>query len=117
VAASSSRSAGMGCSGGSGCNAKRVSTVGLSSGGRRRKAAVGSDHLDEPGDTEMDVALHRLETRLAALEALVTRSCVECERLQPDGEPGWKMYVTVDDEPALYCPECAEREFGAGSAR
>jgi hypothetical protein len=60
---------------------KRVSTVGLSSGGKRRKAAVGSDHLDEPGETEMDVALHRLETRLAALEALIARSCVECERL------------------------------------
>lgn len=80
------------------------------------EAARMPDHGDEPGDPEMDFALHRLAMRIAALEAMIARSCVECERLQPDGEPGWEMYVTVDDEPALYCPECAEREFGAGSA-
>lgn len=62
-----------------------------------------TDHLDEPGDAEMDVALHRLKAR-------------KCERVQPDDEPGWKMYVTVDDKPALYCPECAAREFGGDDA-
>ena len=42
--------------------------------------------------------------------------CVECGREQPNGECGWKAYLTTDeDEPAqavLYCPECATREFG-----
>jgi hypothetical protein len=43
-------------------------------------------------------------------------SCVECSRVQPEGARGWKAYLTTDEEvPAetvVYCPECAEREFG-----
>jgi hypothetical protein len=42
--------------------------------------------------------------------------CVECGREQPPGERGWKAYLSVGEgEPAeavVYCPECAEREFG-----
>ena len=42
--------------------------------------------------------------------------CVECGRKQRAGEPGWKAYLTTDeDEPAeavVYCAEGAEREFG-----
>ena len=42
--------------------------------------------------------------------------CVECGREQAASEPGWKAYLTTDeDEPAeavVYCPECARREFG-----
>ena len=34
----------------------------------------------------------------------------------PPAPRGWKAYLTTDeDEPAeavVYCPECAEREFG-----
>jgi hypothetical protein len=34
----------------------------------------------------------------------------------PSPERGWRLYLTVDeDEPAeavIYCPICAEREFG-----
>jgi hypothetical protein len=45
--------------------------------------------------------------------------CVECGREQPAGEPGWKAYLTVDDEPAeavFYCPACAASEFGGGTS-
>jgi hypothetical protein len=47
----------------------------------------------------------------------VASTCVECGRVPslPDAR-GWHAYLTVDeDEPveaAVYCPECAEREFG-----
>jgi hypothetical protein len=44
-------------------------------------------------------------------------TCVECSREQAASKRGWKAYLTVDeDEPAeavVYCPACAEREFGA----
>jgi hypothetical protein len=43
--------------------------------------------------------------------------CVECVREPREGERGWRAYLTTDeDEPAkavVYCPMCAEREFGA----
>jgi hypothetical protein len=42
--------------------------------------------------------------------------CVECGRAQTDDERGWRSHLTTDEgEPAeavVYCPECAEREFG-----
>jgi hypothetical protein len=40
--------------------------------------------------------------------------CVECGAESEAGE-GWKAYLTADAEPAVYCPDCAEREFGPGS--
>jgi hypothetical protein len=41
--------------------------------------------------------------------------CVECGRTSPPAEPaGWRAYLTVDDEVAVYCPDCAAREFGDG---
>ena len=49
--------------------------------------------------------------------ALIPR-CVECEAVWPPAdEERWRAYIGGDDleEPAevvLYCPECAEREFG-----
>jgi hypothetical protein len=43
-------------------------------------------------------------------------TCVECGREQGISEPGWRAYLTTDEEePAeaiVYCPECASREFG-----
>ena len=38
--------------------------------------------------------------------------CVECGRVSREGERGWAARLTVDDEVAVYCPECDEREFG-----
>jgi hypothetical protein len=44
------------------------------------------------------------------------QACVECGREQASVARGWRAYLTVDeDEPVeavVYCPECAEREFG-----
>jgi hypothetical protein len=31
-----------------------------------------------------------------------------------EGQRGWTARLTVDDEVAVYCPECDEREFGDG---
>ena len=50
-------------------------------------------------------------------EATEPLRCVECGRVQTAaGARGWRAYLTTDeDEPAeavVYCPECAEREFG-----
>ena len=48
-------------------------------------------------------------------------TCEECGREQADDERGWRSYLTTDeDEPAVaivYCPRCAEREFGPGEDR
>jgi hypothetical protein len=33
------------------------------------------------------------------------------------GDPRWKAYLTIDSEAVIYCPECAEREFGSDPSR
>jgi hypothetical protein len=46
-------------------------------------------------------------------------SCVECGVGSPDGARGWRGCridePELDEPPALafFCPDCAEREFGA----
>lgn len=42
---------------------------------------------------------------------------VECSRVSGESERGWTARLTVDDEIVVYCPECDEREFGAGVGR
>lgn len=37
--------------------------------------------------------------------------CVECGLVSDDGAEGWRTYLTIDDEPAMYCPTCAREEF------
>jgi hypothetical protein len=45
--------------------------------------------------------------------------CEECAR-ESDwgdvfthmGDPRWGAYLSIDNEAVIYCPECAEREFG-----
>jgi RNase P subunit RPR2 len=39
--------------------------------------------------------------------------CKECDRVSHENERGWTARLTVDDQVAVYCPECDEREFGA----
>ena len=34
-------------------------------------------------------------------------------RENPDDE--WRAYLDVDDDLPVFCPECAEREFGGGA--
>jgi hypothetical protein len=50
--------------------------------------------------------------------------CVECGHVQTADERGWRSLLTVDDaddpepvEAVVYCPSCAEREFGSPSSR
>ena len=42
--------------------------------------------------------------------------CIECGREEASDERGWKAYLTTDEDEAaeavVYCPDCAEREFG-----
>jgi len=40
-------------------------------------------------------------------------TCAECGR-SPEGGETWRIYFTdkVAREAVIYCPECAEREFG-----
>jgi hypothetical protein len=49
-------------------------------------------------------------------EATEPLRCVECGRVQAAPVACWVAYLTTDeDEPAeaiVYCPECAELEFG-----
>jgi len=39
--------------------------------------------------------------------------CVECGRVSGGNGRGWTARLTVDDEIAVYWPECDEGEFGA----
>ena len=43
--------------------------------------------------------------------------CAECGRQPRDDENAadeWRAYLDVDDDLQVFCPECAEREFGTG---
>jgi hypothetical protein len=42
--------------------------------------------------------------------------CSECHRVwRPDARERWLAYLDCDDDVWLFCPACADREFGAGS--
>jgi hypothetical protein len=43
--------------------------------------------------------------------SLATITCVECGR-QPRASELWRLYFADVGEVAIYCPECAKREFG-----
>jgi hypothetical protein len=45
----------------------------------------------------------------------LTIHCQECRGSWDDPSERWRLYLTDDDPPlsAMYCPECAEREFGS----
>jgi hypothetical protein len=43
--------------------------------------------------------------------------CVECGRVSRENQRGWTARLTVDDQVAVYCPECDEREFGETDER
>lgn len=73
------------------------------------EAAV--EELNQLRELAMEMA-----RRVQALES--NRRCTECRRWDDGTQQGWKAYLT-DDEPAstaLFCPECAEREFGGDDA-
>jgi hypothetical protein len=39
--------------------------------------------------------------------------CVGCARVARGYAIGWRAYLTNEDQVAVYCPACAEREFGS----
>jgi hypothetical protein len=44
-------------------------------------------------------------------------ACAECGRESRDDENAedeWRAYRDTDDDLPVFCPECAEREFGSG---
>ena len=41
--------------------------------------------------------------------------CEECHR-EPRDDERFRAYLTIDGEVAVFCPECAEREFGQRNA-
>jgi hypothetical protein len=55
----------------------------------------------------------RIAAARGELEQPPDRSCSECGRAWTDPSERWQTFLTVDDQPALFCPSCAEREFGA----
>jgi hypothetical protein len=42
--------------------------------------------------------------------------CVECATESDGWAVGWEAHLTIDDEVAVYCPPCAEGEFGGDDA-
>lgn len=47
-------------------------------------------------------------------ETLAAIRCVECARVR-EGNEVWRVYFLDVAEACLYCPDCAEREFGDDS--
>jgi hypothetical protein len=48
------------------------------------------------------------------VQAAPAIACQECPAIWTD-DSRWRLYLTRDEQPeaVFYCPECAEREFGA----
>jgi hypothetical protein len=67
-------------------------------------------------DQRLVAALREAIEVFERLECVVGRSrdaqCVECARMWTDDVERWRTYMTEDGELALYCPDCAEAEFG-----
>ena len=40
--------------------------------------------------------------------------CVECGCRDDERGRGWRAYLDDDQDVWIYCPDCAEREFGRG---
>lgn len=52
------------------------------------------------------------ERLAAALEGGHRLECVECGDTSLREAFGWRTYLTIDNETATYCPDCAREEFG-----
>lgn len=51
----------------------------------------------------------RLERQIEWLRNRLT--CVECGAASEEQARGWRTYLTDDDKPAHYCPDCSQEEF------
>jgi hypothetical protein len=38
--------------------------------------------------------------------------CEECGNSSDGSARGWRALLTIDDQAAIYCPDCAREEFG-----
>lgn len=74
------------------------------------------EELEGLSQTEFDALFtDRLQVLVERVERL-ERTCAECHRAWIDESERWRSYLTIDDELALYCPDCAAREFGDDDA-
>lgn len=48
---------------------------------------------------------------MAGSDVQIKLVCVECRKEADGRAPGWRLHLTVDDEVAMYCPDCNRREF------
>ena len=71
--------------------------------------------MAKPLLTQVVADLEELVALLYCEEMARRLVCVECQTLAPRDARGWRTYLTVDDEVATYCPDCAREEFGDGS--
>jgi hypothetical protein len=53
---------------------------------------------------------------LESVETFAVVRCVECDRLRERDEI-WLLYFADTGEVAIYCPECAEREYGGDPSK
>jgi hypothetical protein len=62
---------------------------------------------------EFWACLDEVERMLDEMEARDRErlECVECGEFSDGEARGWRMFLTDDDQPAVYCPGCAEAEF------
>jgi hypothetical protein len=72
---------------------------------------LGSDDRSYPVSRHCPVCTVLVEMREPTPVYTNRLQCVECGRVSREDERGWTARLT-DDEVAVYCPECAEREFG-----
>jgi hypothetical protein len=43
-------------------------------------------------------------------------ACLECRQVAQGNASGWRAYLRADGALAIYCAECAKREFGGNDA-
>jgi hypothetical protein len=74
-------------------------------------------YTNHDGPFRLDPVERRFIERAFSLGLIDNRTrrleCLDCGTTSPY-ERGWQAFLTDDDPPeiAIYCPECAEREFG-----
>lgn len=75
------------------------------------------DRIERPARTRLNPrlwdAIERLRETVNSLSVRRLR-CVECGVESEGSARGWRAPLTVDDEVATYCPDCARKEFGDG---
>jgi len=88
---------------------------GFFAGVGRLRAVDGDDqdHAERDGEGNQDRQARQLvSTESTDHPRLSQRRRIECRRYrQTADEEGWRVYFTDIREVAIYCPDCAGREF------